>query len=109
MYVSPEVGPAVRREKLRPRKPYIPPKFVEEFEPIGSIPSQFMEGFEPIGSIPSQFMEEFEPIGSIPSQFMEEFEPIGSTPSPNLEGMQGLRGGSFSLRTDGPTSGDGPA
>ena len=95
MYVSPEVGPAVRREKLRPRKPYIPPKFVEEFEPIGSIPSQFMEGFEP--------------IGSIPSQFMEEFEPIGSTPSPNLEGMQGLRGGSFSLRTDGSTSGDGPA
>ena len=91
MYVSPEVGPAVRREKLRPRKPYIPPKFVEEFEPIGSIPSQFMEGFEPIGSIPSQFMEEFEP------------------PSPNLGGMQGLRGGSFSLRTDGPTSGDGPA
>ena len=48
MYVSPEVGPSVRREKLPPRKPCIPPKFGEG----GSNSSINWEGIEPIGSNP---------------------------------------------------------
>ena len=47
---SPEVGPSVRREKLPPRKPCIPPKFGEGVEPIGSNSSINWEGIEPIGS-----------------------------------------------------------